>query len=38
MRKARFIGHRIIIVPKPAEACQTVKDICRETGISEDTA
>ncbi|KLQ30159.1 hypothetical protein ABR33_16130 [Enterobacter bugandensis] len=35
MRKARFTEHQIIAVLKPVETGRTVKDICRETGISE---
>lgn len=37
MRKALFIGHQIIAVIKSVEAGRTVKDVCREAGISEDT-
>ncbi len=35
MRKARFTEHQIIAVLKSIEAGRTVKDICREAGISE---
>lgn len=35
MRKARFTEHQIIAVLKSVEAGRTVKDICREAGISE---
>ncbi len=35
MRKARFTEHQIITVLKPVEAGRTVKDVCREEGISE---
>ena len=35
MRKARFIEHQIIAVLKSVEAGRTVKDVCREAGISE---
>jgi transposase-like protein len=35
MRKAQFTGHQIITVLKSVEAGRTVKDVCRETGISE---
>jgi len=35
MRKVRFIEHQIIAVFKSIEAGRTVKNICRETVISE---
>lgn len=35
MRKARFTEHQIITVLKSFEAGRTVKDVCREAGISE---
>ncbi len=35
MRKARFTEHQIISVLKSVEAGRTVKDVCREAGISE---
>ncbi|GAA0516890.1 transposase [Tatumella terrea] len=35
MRKARFNEHQIIVVLKSVEAGRTVKDVCREAGISE---
>ncbi|KNZ86536.1 transposase [Morganella morganii] len=35
MRKARLTEHQIITVLKSVEAGRTVKDVCRETGISE---
>ncbi len=35
MRKARFTEHQIIAVLKSVEARRTVKDVCREAGISE---
>ena len=35
MRKARFTGHQNITVLKSVEAGRTVKDVCREAGISE---
>lgn len=35
MRKARFNEHQIIAVLKSVEAGRTVKDVCREAGISE---
>lgn len=34
-RKARFTEHLIITVLKSVEAGGTVKDVCREAGISE---
>ncbi len=37
MRKARFTEHLIIAVIKSVEAVRTVKDVCREDGISEAT-
>lgn len=37
MRKARFTEHQIITVMKSVEAARTVKDVCREAGISEAT-
>lgn len=35
MRKARFTEHQIITVLKSVEAGRTVKDVCREAGISQ---
>ncbi|GKW13694.1 transposase [Pectobacterium sp. IFB5596] len=35
MRKARFTEHQIIAVLKSVEVGRTVKDVCREAGISE---
>lgn len=35
MRKARFTEHQIIAVLKSVEAGRTVKEVCREAGISE---
>ncbi|TWD44042.1 transposase [Pantoea sp. SJZ147] len=35
MRKIRFTEHQIIAVLKSVEAGLTVKDVCREAGISE---
>ncbi len=35
MRQARFTEHQIITVLKSVEAGCTVKDVCREEGISE---
>ena len=35
MRKARFTKHQIIAVLKSVEVGGTVKDVCREAGISE---
>ena len=37
MRKIRFPEHQIIAVIKSVEAGQTVRDVCREAGISEAT-
>ncbi len=37
MRKARFTEHQIIAAIKSVEAGRTVKDVCREAGISEAT-
>ena len=37
MRKARFTEHQIIAVIKSVESGRTVKDVCREAGISEAT-
>lgn len=37
MRKARFTEHQIIAVIELVEAGRTVKDVCREAGISEAT-
>lgn len=37
MRKARFTEYQIIAVIKSVEAGRTVKDVCREAGISEGT-
>lgn len=34
-RKARLTEHQIIAVLKSVEAGRTVKDVCREAGISE---
>lgn len=35
MRKIRFTEHQIIAALKSVEAGRTVKDVCREAGISE---
>lgn len=35
MRKTRFSEHQIFAVLKSVEAGRTVKDVCRETEISE---
>ncbi|KHS73794.1 transposase [Pectobacterium brasiliense] len=35
MRKVRFTEHQIIDVLKSIEAGRTIKDVCREAGISE---
>jgi len=37
MRKSRFTEHQIITILKAVEAGRTVKDVCREHGISEAT-
>ncbi len=37
MRKTRFPEHQIIAVIKSVEAGQTVRDVCREAGVSEAT-
>lgn len=37
MRKARFTELQIIAVIKSVESGRTVKDVCREAGISEAT-
>ncbi len=37
MHKARFTEYQIIAVIKSVEAGRTVKDVCREAGISEAT-
>lgn len=37
MRKARFTEHQILAVIKAVEAGRTVKDVCREAGVSEAT-
>jgi len=34
MRKARFTEHQIIVVLKSVEAGRTVKDVCREAGLT----
>ncbi|EIC82069.1 IS1400 transposase A [Serratia sp. M24T3] len=34
MRKIRFTEHQIIAVLKSVEAGRTVKDVCRESGIT----
>lgn len=35
MRRARFTEHQIIAVLKSVEAGRTVKDVCREAGITK---
>ncbi|ACR69242.1 hypothetical protein NT01EI_2066 [Edwardsiella ictaluri 93-146] len=35
IRKAHFTEHQIIAVLKSVEAGRTVKDVCREVGISD---
>jgi len=37
MRKSRFTESQIITILKAVEAGRTVKDICREHGVSEAT-
>ncbi|WP_129543281.1 transposase [Serratia sp. 1D1416] len=37
MRKAHFTEYQLIAVIKSVEAGRTVKDVCREVGISEAT-
>lgn len=37
MRKDHFTEYQIIAVIKSVEAGRTVKDVCREAGISEAT-
>jgi putative transposase len=37
MRKSRFTEHQIIMILKAVEAGRTVKDVCREYGVSEAT-
>lgn len=37
MHKARFTEHQIITFLNSLEAGRTVKDVCREAGISEAT-
>jgi len=37
MRKSRFTEHQIITILKAVEAGRTVKDVCREYGVSEAT-
>jgi len=37
MRKSRFTEHQIITILKAVEAGRTVKDVCREHGISDAT-
>ncbi len=38
MRKACFTEHQIIAVIKSVESGRTVKDVCREAGISPTTS
>lgn len=35
MPKTRFTKHQIIVILKSIETGRTLKDICREAGISE---
>jgi putative transposase len=37
MRKSRFTENQIISILKAVEAGRTVKDVCREHGVSEAT-
>lgn len=37
MRKSRFTEHQIIAILKAVEAGRTVKEVCREHGVSEAT-
>lgn len=37
MKKSRFSEHQIITILKSVEAGRTVKDVCREHGISSAT-
>lgn len=37
MKKSKFTEHQIIQIIKAVEAGRTVKDVCREYGISEAT-
>lgn len=37
MKKSKFTEHQIIQIIKAVEAGRTVKDVCREHGISEAT-
>lgn len=37
MRKSRFTEHQIITILKAVDAGRTVKDVCREHGVSEAT-
>ena len=37
MRKSRFTESQIITILKAVEAGRTVKDVCREHGVSEAT-
>jgi len=37
MRDSRFNEHQIVRIPKSVEVGRTVKDICREHGVSSAT-
>ena len=37
MRKSKFTEHQILKILKAVEAGRTVKDVCREHGVSEPT-
>src|SRR4029450_4614949 len=37
MRKSKFSEHQIIAILKAVEVGRTVRDVCRENGISEAT-
>ena len=37
MRKSKFTEHQILKIIKAVEGGRTVKDVCRENGVSEPT-
>lgn len=37
MHKSRFIEHQIVRILKSVDGGRTVKDVCREHGVSNDT-